>query len=279
MVLVGCGGKGSADVVGVTPAGGGVAVQAQAKNLVASNNFKFASLFKKVSAAAEIPNDGHPAAQHKLITPTLYHVGMKSARLQNAATNPTLTYDAFDSTVSNPVLVDLTANNHSVPMGSNAQRPTVGTYTHMRAEIVYLEMEFRAADSDTGRVRWYLSNTGANNGTNPQQGDVMRVENGTYKWIDENTGNSATVRPANPVNQLPFAPGAPQIDPFNDTMQIAPLTILATSGSTTFTMVFDVTNTFFFEDFNLNGKFDANGGVEGAIDTWWPGPPTISMQL
>lgn len=278
MLLAGCGGKGSADVVGVTPAGGGVAVQAQAKNLVASNNFKFASLFKKVSAAAEIPNDGHPAAQHKLITPTLYHVGMKSARLQNAASNPTLTYDAFNSTVSSPVVVDLTSNNHSVPMGSNDQRPTVGTYTHMRAEIVYLEMEFRAADSDTGRVRWYLSNTGANNGTNPQQGDVMKLDNGTYKWIDKNTGNLVTVRPANPTNQLPFAPGTPQVDPFNDTMQIAPLTILATSGSTTFTMVFDVTNTFFFEDFNLNGKFDTAGGVEGANDTWWPGPPTISMQ-
>lgn len=285
LVVGGCSGKGSGDVVGVPPTGGGVTLNAKAQNLVAFHNPVLAAIVRKVMATAETPNDGHPSSIHRLITPTVYRAALKSGRLQNAESNPTLTYDIFDNSVTDPEVIDLTSNSQSVPIASNSSRPTVGTYTHMRSEIVYLEMEFRAADSNVGRVRWYMSSTGANNGSNPQQGDILVRDNadGVFKWINSGTGAYATARPAAPVDLSPFPPGATAVDPFNDVLQLgSSFTVNATSGTTTATMLFDVSNTFFFEDYNGNGRFvpgEVGGlGVEGTDGSWWPGPPVITIQ-
>lgn len=282
LIAGGCAGH-SSDV-GVTPTNQGVTVNAQASNLTAARPVLFPMAWlQRAFAAATPPPDGHPAAQHKLITPLHYMVGLKSARLQNAAAAPTLTYQVFDRSVADPVVVNLLANGQPALCGANATKPTAGTYTHMRAELVFLEMEFRSADSGVGRIRWYMSSTGPNNGTHPQQGDVQQLDpsTNTFKWVDSATRQLSSVRPAMPVNQAPFPPGTPAVDPFNDTLLLgAPFVVPAGDVTAkTATMTFDTLNTFFFEDFNLNGKFEPGIAGEGAVGTWFPGPPGVTLSL
>lgn len=194
--------------------------------------------------------------------------------------------------LENPVLLDIS----EIPQGS---------YTGYYAEFYYYDMTMGLYDADDAQLRIYLSDDDfADEGSlGHHQGDIMLRDSsdayqfvpGGMEWIEANLmaarGSTVGASGADPdtghlrglygdADLWDNNPGA-EDDIFvaNDILSMTGVSV--GSGGGEITITFDLTNTWYFEDFNSNGQFDPCTGIEACDDDseWSPIFPGVNFDF
>jgi hypothetical protein len=246
-----------------------------------------------------LPFDGPPYAAGldcdgdggvgRYITPSVFKIALKRATL-STADGTTLDLVPDTGTLAKSQVIDL-----SSPVTLAAAEVPVTTYTGMEVQVYYYELVMPLNDPPVNQhIRVYLSDDDfeAEGNLGHHQGDITMIDDAGHELGFVMGGSAWTAASVAPLRGE-YSNGAGGVDPetghvrglFGDTtlwnatpfMQgatqdicifEASLNLKLTSTGTTLTMLFNLADSWFYEDYNNNQTFDPCGtpGPNGMMD-------------
>ena len=203
---------------------------------------------------------GNPAFPTVYTTPEIFSIGIWQIRLFKGLDDTTpFTLVTYGSPTSEPVNFSLTAV--STQMATGTEYPTPGNYNYLIPTIAYVECQVPQDKCNffgSNRFRVIMSSY-----ESYQAGDVLVYSENQWQWITTVDATSLSpTRPDQPLmvdwpDDLADYDGYVVFEPKDVPFPAVNIPANPT-GTYAFTLVFDVTNGFRFNDPNNDGRFDFN---------------------